>query len=238
MCRRKPIYEELRPETKAGVAGSSARWNGKDANENSAFASATSDAIGKSRRSVEIAAPHGKPLGDDLGTITGTSLDKGVNFRHCFEVLSVHTHQVAFAWRKVLRVLAIIIAVFTVVSPVCAAAREKPAASMHDVGAHFAACLEAPKKAKRLNFTFHFSLTSEGQIHGQPKIGWLKFKGRSENRAHLEHELLNAFRRCFPVPLSKGMARTIPGKVYYLRFEGITKVRGAKTNGVIVGPAD
>ena len=76
--RRKAIYEELHPETKAGVAGASARWNGTDANENSAFASATSDAIGKSRRSVEIAAARGEALGDDLGAVTGTSLDKGV----------------------------------------------------------------------------------------------------------------------------------------------------------------
>ena len=76
--RRKATYEELHPETNAGVAGASARWNGKDANENSAFASATSDAIGKSRRSVEIAAARGEALGDDLGAVTGTSLDKGV----------------------------------------------------------------------------------------------------------------------------------------------------------------
>jgi ParB family chromosome partitioning protein len=76
--RRKAIYEELHPETKAGAAGASARWNGKDANENSAFASATSDAIGKNRRSVEIAAARGEALGDDLGAVTGTSLDKGV----------------------------------------------------------------------------------------------------------------------------------------------------------------
>ena len=47
-------------------------------NENSAFASATSDAIGKSRRSIEIAAARGESLGDDLAADMGTSLDKGV----------------------------------------------------------------------------------------------------------------------------------------------------------------
>jgi ParB family chromosome partitioning protein len=75
--RRKAIYEELHPETKAGAAGANARWNGKDANENSAFASATSDAIGKSRRSVEIAAARGEALGDDLDQTAETFLDKG-----------------------------------------------------------------------------------------------------------------------------------------------------------------
>ncbi len=68
--RCKAIDEELHPETKAGVAGASARWNGKDANENSAFASATSDTIGKRRRSVEIAAAGREAIGDDLGSLT------------------------------------------------------------------------------------------------------------------------------------------------------------------------
>jgi ParB family chromosome partitioning protein len=74
--RRKAIYEELHPETKAGVAGGLARQG--SASEKSAFAEATSDAIGKSRRSVEIAAARGEALGDDLSAVTGTSLDKGV----------------------------------------------------------------------------------------------------------------------------------------------------------------
>ena len=76
----RPLTKSYTQRLNAGVAGASARWNGKDANENSAFASATSDAIGKSRRSVEIAAARGEALGDDLGAqpVTGTSLDKGV----------------------------------------------------------------------------------------------------------------------------------------------------------------
>jgi hypothetical protein len=46
--------------------------------ENSAFTTATADTIGKSRRSVEIAAARGEALGDNLGAVTGASLDKGV----------------------------------------------------------------------------------------------------------------------------------------------------------------
>jgi len=42
--------------------------------ENSAFTTATADTIGKSRRSVEIAAARGEAL----GAVTGASLDKGV----------------------------------------------------------------------------------------------------------------------------------------------------------------
>jgi hypothetical protein len=74
--RRKAIYEELHGKSHGGDH-TSENWREKQ-NENSAFYSATADAIGKSHRSVEIAAPHGKPLGDDLSAVTGTSLDKGV----------------------------------------------------------------------------------------------------------------------------------------------------------------
>ena len=79
--RRKAIYEELHPETKQHVAGAhGANKAMGNASENSAlaFTASTADATGKSRRSVEIAAARGEALGDDLGAVTGTSLDKGV----------------------------------------------------------------------------------------------------------------------------------------------------------------
>jgi len=76
ISRRKAIYETLHPETKAGVAGGLARQG--SANEKSAFAESTSDATGKGRRSIEIAAARGEALGDDLIDISGTSLYKGV----------------------------------------------------------------------------------------------------------------------------------------------------------------
>ena len=75
--RRKAIYEELQPETKAGGDRRSESMR-KNQNENSAFCSATADTTGKSCRSVEIAAARGEALGDDLGAVTGTSLDKGM----------------------------------------------------------------------------------------------------------------------------------------------------------------
>jgi hypothetical protein len=80
VTRCKAIYLELYPETAAGTAQAAAmnraRGRGQtDVDENSAFTSATSDATGKSRRSIEIAAARGKTLGDDLNHIAGTSLD-------------------------------------------------------------------------------------------------------------------------------------------------------------------
>jgi hypothetical protein len=72
--RRKAIYEELHPETKAGANASTARKT----SDNLSFVSSTADATGKDRRTVERAAARGEALGDDLGAVTGTSLDKGV----------------------------------------------------------------------------------------------------------------------------------------------------------------
>ena len=75
VARSKAIYEELRPETKAGTARTNARWNASD---NLSFASATAEATGKGKRSVERAAARGEALGADLADIAGTSFDKGM----------------------------------------------------------------------------------------------------------------------------------------------------------------
>jgi ParB family chromosome partitioning protein len=75
VARRKAIYEILHPDTKAGTAGAKARW---DANDNLSFASATADATGVDKRSIERAAARGNALRGDLKAIEGTSLDKGV----------------------------------------------------------------------------------------------------------------------------------------------------------------
>jgi hypothetical protein len=76
IARRKAIHEELHPETKhGGNGGPSGQFGHTD---KTAFASASSDAIGKSERDVRRAAARGEALGDDLNDITGTSLDKGI----------------------------------------------------------------------------------------------------------------------------------------------------------------
>lgn len=75
--RRKAIYEELHPETKHG--GNAGGPCGQFVHTAKAdFASATADATGKDERTVRRAVARGEALGDDLGAVTGTSLDKGV----------------------------------------------------------------------------------------------------------------------------------------------------------------
>jgi hypothetical protein len=80
--RRKAIYEELHPETKATYAGGVFKGNQHSAVTDNLsitnFASATADATGKDERTIRRAAARGEALGDDLGAVTGTSLDKGV----------------------------------------------------------------------------------------------------------------------------------------------------------------
>jgi len=75
--RRKFIYEQLHPETKA-EAFKGNRHTGSLADDNLSFTRATADATGKDKRTVERAAARGEALGDDLNDIAGTSLDKGV----------------------------------------------------------------------------------------------------------------------------------------------------------------
>ena len=80
--RRKAIYEGLHPETKATYAGGSFKGNQHGAvtdNLSAAnFANATAHATGKDERTIRRAAARGEALGDDLGAVTGTSLEKGV----------------------------------------------------------------------------------------------------------------------------------------------------------------
>ena len=77
ISRRKAIYEELHPETKAGAFQGN-QHTGKVVGDNLSFTAATAKATGKDTRSIERAASRGKTLGEHLEAIVGTSLDKGV----------------------------------------------------------------------------------------------------------------------------------------------------------------
>lgn len=84
ILRRKRIYEELYPQTKAGAAqaagmnSSLGRGDNVSAGSAPTFSKSTAAAIGKSRRSVEVAAARAEALGSDLLRVANTSLDTGV----------------------------------------------------------------------------------------------------------------------------------------------------------------
>jgi hypothetical protein len=72
----------LHPETKPTYAGGAFKGNQHSAVTDNLsitnFASATADATGKDERTIRRAAARGEAIRDDLGAVTGTSLDKGV----------------------------------------------------------------------------------------------------------------------------------------------------------------
>lgn len=76
IVRRKVIYEEIHPETKHG-SNQHTRGVAESATPPERFTVATAKATGKAERTIREAAARGKALGDDLGDIVGTSLDKG-----------------------------------------------------------------------------------------------------------------------------------------------------------------
>jgi len=87
---------------------------------------------------------------------------------------------------------------------------------MGDVQAHFADCFRPPHVDGLI--TLYFSLTRAGRVYGRPRIVLLGFRGSPESRSLLSAQSLKAFDQCLPIPLNEELAKTIPGKVYFLQF--------------------
>jgi hypothetical protein len=115
---------------------------------------------------------------------------------------------------------------------------EKPAANPRDVQAHFIKCFQTPPGMEKMQGTFHFSLNRDGELIGPPRIAWLKLDKRRESQKQLEERLVGAFRPCFPVRLSKEMARMTPGNLLYFRFGALPKTGKDKSRPVFNGPID
>jgi hypothetical protein len=108
------------------------------------------------------------------------------------------------------------VAAVAAVWAVCASGQERLASNMGDVQAHFADCFRPPHVDGLI--TFYFSLTRVGQVYGRPRVALIGFRGSPESRRLLSAESLKAFNQCLPIPLDEELARTIPGKVYFLQF--------------------
>ena len=135
---------------------------------------------------------------------------------------------------RFIRRLATIVAAITAVSAVCATAQERLASNMGDVQTHFAHCFRPPHDAAGLLITFYFSMTRAGQIYGQPRVVILGFNGSPERRRLFVADFLEAFNGCLPIPLNEELARTIPGKVYFLQFN--IRASGSESAEVILRP--
>jgi hypothetical protein len=90
---------------------------------------------------------------------------------------------------------------------------------MGDVQVHFADCFRPPHDADGLLITFYFSLTRGGRVYGQPRVALFGFNGSPERRRLFATDFLKAFNACLPIPLNEELARTIPGKVYFVQFD-------------------
>jgi hypothetical protein len=96
----------------------------------------------------------------------------------------------------------------------------QPAETMRDLQDHFAGCFQPPSQAEGTQITFYFSLDSNGDIIGsKPRTVAFGFSGSESNRNRLDTQAEDALGKCWPLPLSADLARTIPGKVYFLQFQ-------------------
>ncbi|HEY1942288.1 MAG TPA: hypothetical protein VGH40_09215 [Roseiarcus sp.] len=89
---------------------------------------------------------------------------------------------------------------------------------MADVRAHFASCIGQPPHADGALVTAYFSLKSDGEIFGKPRVVLLGYQGSDDDRRSIVSSILNSLGKCLPLQLSDDMARTIPGQVYFLQF--------------------
>ena len=95
-----------------------------------------------------------------------------------------------------------------------------PAETMRDLQERFAACFQPPSDAERTRITFYFSLDSNGDvIGGKPRTVAFGFNGSEDTRDRLASKAEDALMQCWPLSLGADLARTIPGKVYFLQFQ-------------------
>jgi hypothetical protein len=91
---------------------------------------------------------------------------------------------------------------------------------MRAVQDRFAGCFQPPLQAEGTRITFYFSLDGNGDIiGGKPRTVAFGFKGSESSRNRFDTQAQDALSKCWPLALSAELARTIPGKVYFLQFQ-------------------
>ena len=94
---------------------------------------------------------------------------------------------------------------------------------MRDVQSHFGDCLQPFHEADGSQIMLYFSVKRNGQIFGDPRAVWYGSDVGARDRERILSDFVRAFERCMPLRLSNHMAEAIPGKVYYLQFNGERK---------------
>ena len=114
---------------------------------------------------------------------------------------------------------------------ICMASEEKPAANMRDVQSHFRDCLQSFHEADGSEIILYFSVKRNGKIFGGPRAVWIGSDVSVQERERILSDFARAFESCMPLQLNNFMAESIPGKVYYLQFNG-----GREGSQIIVRP--
>ncbi|MBV8472167.1 MAG: hypothetical protein JO234_02020, partial [Hyphomicrobiales bacterium] len=83
---------------------------------------------------------------------------------------------------------------------------------------HFAHCIAQPNDADGVLVTAYFSLKSDGEIFGEPRVVLWGYQGSADDRRSITSSVLNSFGKCLPLHLSDQLAQTTPGQVYFLQF--------------------
>ena len=103
---------------------------------------------------------------------------------------------------------------------ICMASEERPATNMRDVQSHFRDCLQPFHEADGSQIILYFSVKRNGQIFGGPRAVWFGSDVSVQDRERILSDFVRAFESCMPLQLNNFMAEAIPGKVYYLKFNG------------------
>jgi hypothetical protein len=127
--------------------------------------------------------------------------------------------------------LASTIALLIACLDICVASEEKAATNMRDVQSHFRDCLQPFHEADGSRIILYFSVKRNGQIFGDPRAVWFGSDVRVQERERILSDFTRAFESCMPLQLNNFMAETIPGKIYYLQFNG-----GRDGSQIIVKP--
>jgi hypothetical protein len=114
---------------------------------------------------------------------------------------------------------------------ICMASEEKPAANMRDVQSHFRDCLQSFHEADGSEIILYFSVKRNGKIFGGPRAVWIGSDVSVQERERILSDFARAFESCLPLQLNNFMAEAIPGKVYYLQFNG-----GREGSQIVVRP--
>ena len=115
---------------------------------------------------------------------------------------------------------------------ICMASEEKPATNMRDIDADFRDCLQPFHEADGSQIMLYFSVKRNGQQFRRPASGmvWIRCWALWIEERILS-DFVPSYESCMPLRLNNLMAEAIPGKVYYLQFNG-----GREGSQVIVKP--